>query len=613
MPGTGLINDPCQIDGEERLSRKEAVLQAKLKTYLPPLLCAVTPVICYLIVRPFAEIGVDDEWSYIKSAQVLAQTGHIVYNGWATAMLGWQLYFAALFVKLLGFSFTAVRLSTLFEAVATAFLFERTLVRSGINQWNAALATITLVLAPFYLPFIFEFMSDVSGVLCIVLCLYMCLRALEATSRRSAMVWIVAAALVNAVGGTARQIAWLGVLVMVPSTLWLLRRDRRVLVAGSLACIAGAGFVFAAMHWIAQQPYAIPEPLIWSKIDFESWKHLGTMTLNGIQAFVVMLLPVLLMFIPPLRVRKLRMVALISAGSICFVLMGMVLSAIYESGGYSAPSSAVSLMLHIFQRLGLIAAPGSGLDIADDGFLLLRVGAEVAGFFGFLFYFLDDAQDHPVLSQTNAPISWRKLAIVLVPFGFAYMVMLAPRAADGRFTERYALPLVVICLLALTRYYQEKVRANLPIASTVLGVLVASFVVADMHDVFAMSRAYVTAIEKVRSTGVPATAIWGPWEFDGWTEVDTTGYLNDPLIRFPKGAYTPPPPRVIPPHCDDDQQGAPFWYWDWTPAIKPIYATALHATECDGLAGFPPVSYHTWFPPRSRSVYIVKLPAYLSR
>ena len=67
-------------------------------------------------------------------------------------MLGWQLYFGALFVKLFGFSFTAVRFGTVVEAMATAFLLQRTFVRAGLNSWNATLATMTFVLSPLYFP-----------------------------------------------------------------------------------------------------------------------------------------------------------------------------------------------------------------------------------------------------------------------------------------------------------------------------------------------------------------------------------------------------------------------------------------------------------------------------
>src|ERR1700754_2079936 len=228
---------------------------------MPAVLCAVAFVLCEAISRPYAEMAVCDDWSYIRTAQLLAQTGHIHYNGWATAMIGWQLYPAALLLKLFGFSFTAARLSTFFIAALTTFLMQRTLVRAGINEQNAAIGTLAIVLTPLYMALSATFMTDVQGLFAVVICLYGCLRALQASSSSAAAVWICFAALANAVFGSARQIAWLGVLVMVPCTLWLLRRNRMALVAGCLATLAGWAFVALSLHWFGQQPYASPEHL----------------------------------------------------------------------------------------------------------------------------------------------------------------------------------------------------------------------------------------------------------------------------------------------------------------------------------------------------------------
>jgi hypothetical protein len=101
---------------------EKRLVRATLKSYLPAIACAVTPLLCYIFIRPYAEIGMGDDWSYIKMVQVLAQTGHIAYNGWETPMLGWQLFFGAFLVKLFGFSFTVVRFCSVIEAAATAFL-----------------------------------------------------------------------------------------------------------------------------------------------------------------------------------------------------------------------------------------------------------------------------------------------------------------------------------------------------------------------------------------------------------------------------------------------------------------------------------------------------------
>src|ERR1700756_4690376 len=188
------------------------------------ILCSFLVLICILATYPVAEMGFVDDWSYVKTAFVFARTGHIVYNGWATAMLGWAIPWGALFIKLFGFSFTAVRLSTLPLAMASVYLLHASLIRFGITARNAVLGALTLGLSPLFLPLAASYMTDVAGLFCILLCLYLCQRALAAHSARTTILWLTCAALTNIAGGTVRQIAWLGTLVMVPSTAWLVRK-----------------------------------------------------------------------------------------------------------------------------------------------------------------------------------------------------------------------------------------------------------------------------------------------------------------------------------------------------------------------------------------------------
>ena len=62
---------------------------------IPALFCALCVLVCELVSRPYANMGISDDGPYILMAQTLASTGHIVYNGWAAAMIGWQLYLGA--------------------------------------------------------------------------------------------------------------------------------------------------------------------------------------------------------------------------------------------------------------------------------------------------------------------------------------------------------------------------------------------------------------------------------------------------------------------------------------------------------------------------------------
>jgi 4-amino-4-deoxy-L-arabinose transferase-like glycosyltransferase len=146
--------------------------------------------LCELISRPYANMGACDDAPYILMAQRLANTGHIVYDGWVSPMLGWQLYLGSAFIKLFGFSFTAVRMSTLLVSMAVAFVLERIFVRCGITERNAVLGTLALVLSPLYLMLSVTYMTDIFGLFAIVLCLYGCLRALESSKDGATIVWL---------------------------------------------------------------------------------------------------------------------------------------------------------------------------------------------------------------------------------------------------------------------------------------------------------------------------------------------------------------------------------------------------------------------------------------
>ncbi len=214
---------------------------------LSVLFCALALLICELLSRPYANMGVCDDWPYILMTRSLARTGHVVYNGWAAPMLVWQLYLGAGFIKVFGYSLTIVRMSTLLVAMMLVFVLQRTFVRAGINERNATIGTLALVLSPLYLMLSATFMSDIHGLFAIVLCLYGCLRVLQAESSLAAIAWLCFAVAGDAVCGASRQIAWLGILVMVPCALWLLRERRNVFLWGGAATFCGS----AVYRWLS--------------------------------------------------------------------------------------------------------------------------------------------------------------------------------------------------------------------------------------------------------------------------------------------------------------------------------------------------------------------------
>src|SRR5260370_21588001 len=265
------------------------------------LMCALLVAASVFAAYPVAEMGFQDDWSYIRTALEFARTGRFVYNGWATAMLGWIVPWSALFIKAFGFSFTVVRLSMLPVTMACIYLFHASLVRFGIRGRNAVLGALTLGLSLVFLPMAASYMTDVPGLFVIVLCLYLCQRAVAAHSDRAAVLWLCCAAASNVAGGTVRQISWLGALVMVPSTAWLLRRRRGVLATGISLWVMSILGVLACLHLWSLQPYSVPQHILQGPVTAHMVHHLLCILIKLSLCLLLLLYPILVAWLPAAR------------------------------------------------------------------------------------------------------------------------------------------------------------------------------------------------------------------------------------------------------------------------------------------------------------------------
>ena len=542
--------------------------------------CGLAVLAAILVAHPYAEVGISDDFSYIRIAQVLAQTGHIVYTGWVTPILGWQLYLAAGFIKVFGFSFTNARASIMFVAVVTAFLCQRTFVRAGINEWNASIGTLTLILSPLVMPLEVTYMTDIPGLFATVLCLYACIRAIQSGSAGGAIGWIAFAALSNVVFGSSRQIAWLGVLVMVPSALWLLRQRRRVLVAGGCLWVLSAALVFGINHWFNQQPYTQVEPLLAHRIGWHFLEQLSEEMVRGCLETALLLLPVLLIFLPALWSKR-HPWQVYLAGAL-FVVGGVSVWQLHDAESWFAPYLAGVMP---FLSLGGLR-PVLTVAVLLCMLALLTAVLTLPGE-------ADSAtSDRMVLSN-------RTVGTLLLPFLLAYLGLIAPRAGFDGIWDRYVIPLLFIAMIFILRFYQQRIGARLPVAALVLAICFGAYATAAVHDQMAMYRARVAAVNEVLAMGVPPTSVSGGWDYDGWTELQLSSHIIDRRMRVPAGVTLPTPTHYGLTNC-------PWFYCDMFPHVVPRYTISLHADPIPG-SGFQPVPYGTWVLPAG-TVYVVQFP-----
>jgi hypothetical protein len=571
-----------------------------------PVFCALALLISILLIRPFVNIGLCDDFSYVRTAKLLAETGHLNYFGWATPMLGWQLLLGALFIKIFGFSFASARSAVFMVALASSILLQRTFVRCGLSERNATVATLILMISPLYLPLSFSFMSDVCGLFSFILCLYCCVRAIQAPISRSAFNWLITATASNLVTGTVRQIAWLGVLVLVPSTFLLLRRWRPRWIIAITIWLFCVGFIFAVMHWFQHQPFSQQEKLIRHRIDSENIYNLKLQMVKFTLGLCLYLLPVSVAYLYSFALRKPR-------------YLGIVLTFVTIVG------LGINVALHHSHRPAVIdmLAPFDGDFVNPDGAVevpvlgsrpvVLGVGlrftltlltvAATTSFFCFLYetFFsrgsVRFSKDATVPESTTLSLS--QLAILFGPFAVAYYCLLIPRGLFAGIVDRYMLPMLVIGLIITIRLYQERVADHLPaVTIAALGVF-AAYGIASTHDRFQMQRAQLAAVQELLDAHIPRNQFYGGFEYDGWTQIDEWGYVDNDRINFPPG--------FVPRHREATSYPCDFVPGRFYPAIHPRFGSSFSPRICDGPSDFKPVVYHNWLSPQEVTLYIVKI------
>ncbi len=565
-------------------------MRRTISSRLPAIACALSLLVCLALVRPWLDMGTNDDPSYTRTAQLLAQTGHIVYNGWSAPILGWQLFLAAAFIKLFGFSFTVVRLSILPVAMAAAFLTQRSMVRAGLTEWNATLATLTLVLSPLFVPLMFSYMTDIPGYFVIVLCFYGCLRALQARTDARTCAWVLFAAISSGVGGTCRQIAWLGFIVMVPSVLWLIRKRRVVLLIGACAVLLAAGIAFSATAWYNRQPYAIPERLLHGGMT----GSIGDLVRSLAAEFFdvpLFLLAVLLAFLPQIRSieRRGRMVLI----ACCALSLGILVFTLTRPDPlfWLMPSGHNYVTSHGVTDGSFIRGERPVLLSERVRIVLTVISLFAASCFAAVLSSRRISSEKP----PQAGITAYQLAVLSIPFVLVYIALLLPRAMLDMIFDRYLIPLLFLALLGIARFYQNRVAGQLPRFCVVWMALGAAYSVAATHDAFAMLRARLAAAKQIEAAGVPDRNIDGGWEFNIWVQIRDTGHL-EPHAGEASKQTTPSSPSPCHPQL-----------WRRALYTRPIFAVSFTRNDCLGPTDFPPVAYDEWLGPHRVNIYVVKV------
>lgn len=116
-----------------------------------------------LLVRPFGDYPVNDDWQYARAAKILAATHQLIIDTPVAPSLVGQLYVAAAVIRIIGFSHTLLRMMTLFLAVICWLSIDKILQLSGVSRYVRRCAGLLLVSNALFLHLSLSFMTEFWG------------------------------------------------------------------------------------------------------------------------------------------------------------------------------------------------------------------------------------------------------------------------------------------------------------------------------------------------------------------------------------------------------------------------------------------------------------------
>jgi len=145
------------------------------------------------ITNPIAEVILNDDGAYAYSVTSVLEAGSFKLSVWGSANLFSQVYWGALFCLPFGFSYTALRLSTLTIALAALLALYGLLREAGAGSTTALFGVLILALNPLFFELSFTFMTDVPFLGFTLVAVYLLVRGVKRQSRMELVLGLLAA------------------------------------------------------------------------------------------------------------------------------------------------------------------------------------------------------------------------------------------------------------------------------------------------------------------------------------------------------------------------------------------------------------------------------------
>jgi hypothetical protein len=477
----------------------------------------LTWLLAVVLVNPSGDFPLNDDWAYATSVRALVEDGEFRLSHWTATNLLVQVLWGAIFCLPFGFSFTALRISTLVLGLAGILACYALLREARAGRKLALLGAWSLAANPIYFSLSFTFMSDVPFAAFAAGSSWLIVRGIRNNRLASTLLGLglaLAALLI-------RQVAF--ALLIAFGVAWLIQHSgssrAKHLGIAALPCICGLAVQFGYQTWLTSSgnlPAKFGNQILTLLTQLRLPWHIvlwdaGAITAVFLAYLGLFLSPFLLAHRPIQGSPRQRLNQIAVAGG------GLIIMAFLSARGKLMP-----LHGNVLSKGGI----GPDVPAAPDAMWLAATFVALCGALTIAAALLraPGALRRLVLAERGSPdAATLGFALAAIAIAFAPLPLLG-RGPFG-FYDRYLIifiPWLLLMFVTLWRLRPGEVSTTAFRIGVLVLVSIAAFSTAATHDWLSVERSRWTALKELKHRcGINSQDIDGGFEFNGWVMADS--------------------------------------------------------------------------------------------
>ncbi|HAX78640.1 MAG TPA: hypothetical protein DCY88_23110 [Cyanobacteria bacterium UBA11372] len=473
-----------------------------------------------ILVNPIGDFPLNDDWAYGRAVQSLIEKGDFQLSDWTATNLFSQVFWGALFCLPFGFSFTALRFSTLTLGLIGVVTTYGLLKEVNSSYKFSVLGALLVAINPIYFQLSNTFMNDVPFFAFTTVALYFLLRGLKYDSN----IEITFGILMACVAILARQ-AGLAI-PLAFGCAYIMKKGIRIsnIVRGFCPALLGIALQFTYQKWLQltmRSPYAYGDQIKTLLKEFSEgiqniFSNYTTISLYSLIYLGLFIFPLLTIVFyrnfKQFSARK-QKIFLIASSFFFVVVMQRLVSR----------NRIMPLVGNVLVDFGLgpVGLINSYLPQAPRIFWIVATAIGVVGaalLLQYLFLAIIQILAGDSSSETGEK-KWVTTFILSFVVIYFFPLGLLGLSSQG-FYDRYLivlLPFLMMTVLVCRAKISENVSYRLMPLVLIMMLIGGGFTIAATHDYLSSNRVVWQALNNLmQESQISPDRIDGGFEFNGW-------------------------------------------------------------------------------------------------